>query len=153
MTSSVEPSQLTSHLGFWLRFVSNNVSHAFARKMESRDITVAEWALMRQLYEADAISPSSLAEQMGLTRGAVTKLADRLLAKGFVVRAASPTDARAQTLALTSQGRALVPELSALADQNDAEFFDHFSVAERKHLEDTLKEIVRRRGLSAIPLS
>ncbi len=153
MPSSVEPSQLTSHLGYWLRYVSNNVSHSFARKLEGRDVTVAEWALLRQLYDTNAIAPSALAEQMGLTRGAVTKLADRLLTKGLVIRVANPSDARAQTLALTSQGRALVPELAVLADQNDAEFFDHLSVGERKHLENVLKDLIGRRGLTSIPLS
>lgn len=153
MSTSIEPSQLTAHLGYWLRYVSNAVSHAFARKLESRDVTVAEWALMRQLYETDAIAPSALSQQMGVTRGAVTKLVDRLLAKDMVVREDNPNDARAQTLALTPQGRSLVPELSALADQNDAEFFNHLAVDKRNHLEETLKDIVRRRGLTSIPLS
>lgn len=150
---SVEPSHLTSHLGFWLRYVSNHVSQAFARKLESRDVTVAEWALLRELYGAGAIAPSRLAERMGLTRGAVTKLADRLLAKGLAVRQANPDDARAQTLTITPAGRDLIPDLSALADTNDAEFFGHLSAEERRRLETTLKDIVERRGLTAIPLS
>ena len=99
MTAPVEPSHLTSHLGFWLRFVSNHVSHAFARKLEDRDVTVAEWVLLRELYDVDHIAPSRLAERMGMTRGAITKLADRLIAKRLVSRRANPDDARAQTLA------------------------------------------------------
>ncbi len=153
MSDSIEPSHLTSHLGYWLRYVSNHVSHAFARKLEGRDVTVAEWALLRELYGVDAIAPSRLAGQMGLTRGAVTKLADRLLAKRLIVRQANPDDARAQTLGLTPPGRALVPELAALADRNDAEFFDHLDAEDRRRLEDLLRDIVRRRGLTEIPLS
>ncbi len=38
---------LTSHLGYWLRYVSNHASHAFARKLDGRDVTVAEWVVMR----------------------------------------------------------------------------------------------------------
>ena len=34
-------SDLTSHLGYWLRYVSNHVSHAFARKLTG-DAHVAE---------------------------------------------------------------------------------------------------------------
>ena len=149
----VDPSHLTSHLGFWLRYVSNHVSQAFARKLESRDVTVAEWALLRELYDAGAIAPSRLADRMGLTRGAVTKLADRLLAKGLVEREANPDDARAQTLRITPAGRDLVPDLAALADANDAEFFGHLTGDERNRLETVLKDIVERRGLTTIPLS
>ena len=150
---STEPSPLTSHLGFWLRYVSNHVSQAFARKLEDRHVTVAEWALLRELYDAETIAPSRLADRMGLTRGAVTKLADRLIAKALVVRAANPDDARAQTLSLTAAGRDLVPDLSALADGNDAEFFGHLTADARDRLEATLKDIVERRGLTAIPLN
>ena len=74
-------------------------------------MTVAEWVLMRQLLDEEALAPSRLAERMGMTRGAITKLADRLIAKSLLVRAADPEDGRAQTLALTPAGRALVPEL------------------------------------------
>ena len=42
MSRTLRASDLTSHLGYWLRHVSNHVSHAFARKLESRDVTVAE---------------------------------------------------------------------------------------------------------------
>ncbi|MCR6660301.1 MAG: MarR family transcriptional regulator [Asticcacaulis sp.] len=153
MSTAVHPSHLTSHLGFWLRFVSNHVSHAFARKLEGRDVTVAEWVLLRELYDADTIAPSRLAERMGMTRGAITKLADRLIAKGLVSRQANPEDARAQTLTITVAGQGLIPELSALADSNDAEFFGHLTPAEREEIERLLKDIITRRGLTAVPVS
>ncbi|HYD07668.1 MAG TPA: MarR family transcriptional regulator, partial [Reyranella sp.] len=33
-------SDLSDHLGFWLRLVSNHVSQAFAAKVASRGVTV-----------------------------------------------------------------------------------------------------------------
>ncbi len=145
-------SDLTAHLGYWLRYVSNHVSQAFARKVEMHGVTVAEWVLMRQLLNVDALAPSRLAERMCMTRGAVTKLADRLIAKSLLTRAADPEDGRAQTLALTSAGRALVPELAALADVNDAEFFDHLAPDDRAALLRILREIVEKRGLKSMPV-
>lgn len=145
-------SDLTAHLGYWLRYVSNHVSHAFAQKVAGKGVTVAEWVLMRSLYGAEPTPPSVLAGRMGMTRGAITKLADRLIAKGLLVRNADPDDGRAQKLALTSAGTAIVPELATLADRNDAEFFDHLGKEEREALERILKEIVSRRGLRAIPV-
>jgi DNA-binding MarR family transcriptional regulator len=146
------PSDLTSHLGYWLRYVSNHVSHAFALKMASRDVTVAEWVLLRELYDSDAIAPSRLADRLGMTRGAITKLADRLIAKVLLTREANSQDGRAQTLALTLQGRRLVPELAVLADENDGEFFGHLALEQRAAMERVLKDIVERRGLSSVPV-
>lgn len=145
-------SDLTAHIGYWLRYVSNHVSQAFARKVEAHGVTVAEWVLMRQLLDETALAPSRLADRMGMTRGAISKLADRLIAKSMLVRAADPKDGRAQTLALTPTGRALVPKLAALADANDAEFFAHLAPEDRAALFRILGEIVEKRGLKSLPV-
>jgi DNA-binding MarR family transcriptional regulator len=152
MPSTPPASDLTAHLGYWLRYVSNHVSQAFARKVEAHGVTVAEWVLMRQLLGEEALAPSRLAGRMGMTRGAVSKLADRLIAKSLLVRTADPQDGRAQTLSLTRAGRSMVPKLAALADANDSEFFDHLAAKERSALLRTLREIVEKRGLKSLPV-
>jgi DNA-binding MarR family transcriptional regulator len=153
MPFTPRPSDLTSHLGYWLRFVSNHVSHAFALKVEAKGVTVAEWVVLRDLYGAGAIAPSSLAERLGMTRGAISKLADRLTDKRLIAREANSEDGRAHTLALTPRGYELVPELAALADENDAEFFGNLRPEERLVLERVLRDIVERRGLQSVPVS
>lgn len=147
------PSHLTSHLGYWLRHVSNHVSQAFSRKVEREGVTVAEWVVMRELYGREEVAPSRLAERLGLTRGAISKLADRLLSKGLILRRENESDARAHLLTLSETGRDLIPRLSALADQNDAEFFDHLTPAERETVERVMRDIVERRGLKIVPTS
>ncbi|MGE0254307.1 MAG: MarR family winged helix-turn-helix transcriptional regulator [Alphaproteobacteria bacterium] len=144
-------SPLEAHLGYWLRFVSNHVSHGFARRLAGRDATAAEWVVLRELWDG-ALIPSDVAGRLGMTRGAISKLADRLAAKGLLVRAPDAADGRRRSLALTAAGRRLVPELAALADGNDAEFFAHLGAAERAALEATLKSLVRHHGLKAVPV-
>ena len=145
-------SPLAAHLGFWLRMVSNHVSRAFASKLAGKKVTVAEWCLLRALYDKEPAPPSRLAEEMGMTRGAITKLADRLIAKSLIVREASAEDGRAQTLALTKRGAILTPKLAALADRNDAEFFDCLTPAERATLERLLKRLAEHNRMTATPL-
>ncbi len=144
--------ELTAHLGYSLRSVSNHVSHAFARKLATEDVTVAEWVLMRVLYGREPTSPSQLADDIGMTRGAVTKLADRLTAKSLIVRKASPDDGRSQTLCLTAQGAKLVPKLAALAEQNEAECFAHLSGRDRDALRRILQEMINRLALIGMPI-
>lgn len=150
--SSTPISPLDAHLGYWLRFVSNQVSHAFGQKLAARDVTVAEWVVLRTLYELEGAAPSLLAERLGMTRGAISKLAERLLAKGLLSRGACEGDRRFQNLALTAAGRELTPELAALADRNDEEFFAHLDPASREQLETLLREMVRRQGARAVPI-
>lgn len=145
-------SDLQTHTGFWLRYVSNHVSHAFARKVEELGVTVAEWVILREMYAADSVAPSELAERTGLTRGAVSKLAERLLGKKLISRAYSKEDRRWQTLSLTAAGKRLVPQLAKLADINDEEFFACLSVRERAALLETLKKLVKLNHLSTLPV-
>ncbi|MBS0192282.1 MAG: MarR family winged helix-turn-helix transcriptional regulator [Phycisphaerales bacterium] len=152
MTTKNAISSLESHTGYWLRFVSNHVSHAFRHKVESRGVTVAEWVVLRALFDAAETSPSKLAESIGVTRGTVSKLVDRLSAKHLVTCRAEKWDRRYQTVNLTSSGRRLVPALAALADENDEEFFGHLDSAERFALISTLRNIVERRGLRGAPV-
>jgi DNA-binding MarR family transcriptional regulator len=144
-------TKLTGHIGFWMRMVSNHVSHSFARRLVGKDITVAEWVLLRTLYDKDPTPPSHLASELGMSRGAITKLADRLIPKGLIDRVADALDGRAQTLELTAAGEKLVPEIVALADQNDAEFFGCLTADERKSLELLLLKLVERNQITEIP--
>ncbi len=145
-------SRLESHLGYWLRYVSNQVSHAFALKVQALGVTVAEWVVLRELFDGECM-PSALADRLGMTRGAISKLADRLAAKGLLAREAHARDARGQTLALTAEGSALVPKLAAQADANDEEFFGDLDPSARAAIEDAMKQIVRRRGMKEVPMA
>ena len=144
-------SGLKSHTGFWLRFVSNHVSQSFARKLKGSGVTVAEWVILREMYDARSTAPSALALATGLTRGAVSKLIDRLVQKNLASRREASGDRRFQEIRLTSAGRSLVPRLARIADQNDEEFFSSLSAEERERLVATLKKLVAAKGLSNLP--
>ncbi len=148
----ISASELTDHTGYWLRTVSNAVSQEFARKASGEDVTVAEWAFMRALYDLEPSSPSVLAERMGMTKGAISKLAERLVAKGLIERAESQQDKRAHSLSLTKEGRAKIPVLASLADENDAEFFGVLTKKEHETLDRILKVLAERPGLKATPV-
>jgi DNA-binding MarR family transcriptional regulator len=149
--STAAPSDLHSHIGFWLRYVSNHVSHAFAQKLLASGVTVAEWVILREMFSRDTVTPSDLAEFTGLTRGAISKLADRLIAKKLLARTYAKDDRRYQTLALTPAGRHLVPTLATIADSNDKQFFAELTKKERRRLLTILKKLVEANHLSTLP--
>jgi DNA-binding MarR family transcriptional regulator len=155
MESSKAPnpivSDLRKHVGFWLRFVSSHVSQAFAVKLLASGVTVAEWVVMREMFDDEESSPSVLAERIGMTRGGVSKLVDRLVSKNLITRRERGDDRRFQSIALTVAGRRLIPQLATLADQNDEEFFHPLSPLERAALIATMKKLVQAHGLQTLP--
>ena len=148
-----EAASLTAHTGYWLRMVSNAVSQEFARQVADEGVTVAEWSFMRTLYDdEDGLAPSALAARMGMTRGAISKLADRLIDKKLVARTDSLEDKRAHSLSLTDAGRAKVPVLASLADQNDDAFFGVLTTEEHATLLRILQALADRRGMKTTPV-
>ena len=147
-----EVSDLASHTGYLLRMVSNAVSHEFARRVATEGVTVAEWVMLRALYGNEAIPPSALAARMAMTKGAISKLADRLLEKSLIERTGNPADRRGHSLSLSATGTAKVPVLAELADANDAAFFAVLDDADRARLRGVLQALIDRHGLSATPI-
>lgn len=145
-------SELKGHVGFWLRFVSNHVSQRFAEKVAGCGVTVAEWVVLREMFDSETTSPGVLADGVGLTRGAVSKLVERLREKGLLTRAEAQGDRRFQDVCLTAAGRALVPRLAQLADANDAECFSQLTARERTELLRTLQKLVAANELGKFPL-
>lgn len=146
-------SDLTDHVGFWMRRVSNHVSSSFARRLADHDVTVAEWVVLREMYGYnDATSPSAVAEFTGLTRSAVSKLINRLLERGLVVRRESSSDRRYQDIELTHAAIELVPRLANAADENDEGIFGVLSRAERSALVRILKKTASLHNLTRAPI-
>lgn len=152
MPNKASISTLDTHLGYWLRMVSNHVSHQFSLKVEAHGVTVAEWVVLHELLRVGDVNPSRLADEISMTRGAISKLIDRLAAKKLVTRASAGRDKRFQTVGLTAAGARLVPILSGLADKNDDEFFGFLTPEQRAALMATLRDIVHHRELNSVPV-
>jgi DNA-binding MarR family transcriptional regulator len=143
-------SAVESHLAYWLNYVGYRITHELRLKAQQYGVTAAEWVVLRTLYD-EGFMPTHLALRLGQTRGAISRLAARLEAKGLVNREKSVSDRRTQMLTLTGLGRALVPRLAALADQADARNFGRGDFVPRGTIESVMKWIVWRDRFRFVP--
>jgi len=150
-TNPATTSPLDAHLGFWLRFVSNQVSGRFEKLLEAHDISVTEWVVLRTLYQRSDVTHAELIGVLGMTKGAASKIISRLESKALAVRRLADDRAREQVLCLTGMGDRLVPQLAALADDNDTFFFGHLSDAQRLELMNLMKGLVCHHRLKHVP--
>lgn len=75
------------------------------------------------VYEREESTPGELAEALTMTRGAISKIVDKLETKGWIASRVKPEDNRVLLLSLTRRGCRVLPELAEIADRNDEEFF------------------------------
>jgi DNA-binding MarR family transcriptional regulator len=144
---------LDAHLGYWLRYVSNHVSARFRKLLDAEGISVTEWVALRTLLDDGDTSHAGLMRQLGMTKGATSKVMSRLEARGLSRRELAAGRKREQALVLTPQGRRLVPRLAVLADQNDEHFFGHLPVRQRNALLASLQALVAHHALTEVPMA
>lgn len=150
---STAAPDLESHLGYWLRRVSNHVSGAFARALQTRHISVAEWVVMCHVQRCQGITPGEVAEMLDLTRGAVSKVIDKLEAKKWIARSTKPQDGRVQLLSLTRLGSRILPELAKIADENDRQFFEGLDPEDRAALRRLLGKLTELNQIRDVPIA
>lgn len=145
-------SDLERHLGYWLRRVSNHVSGEFKRALQARRTSVAEWVVLCVVQERPGITPGELAEALALTRGAVSKVIDKLEAKNWITGSTKPEDNRVRLYCLTRKGSRVLPELRQIADRNDQTFFAVLQADERAALQRLLSKLIDRHAIEAVPI-
>lgn len=143
---------LESHLGFWLRFVSNHVSGSFRERLAQYQVTVAEWVLLRTVYEHEPCTLQKLSSQIGVDNGATSRLVDKVLKKKLILRKTGTEDRRSVAIELSEAGKKLIPKLANEADKNDEEFFASLSKADKDHLLRIMKNLVADHKLTEKPI-
>lgn len=76
------------------------------------DVTLPQYRALVVLAQYGAQRPANLATALDVTPSAVTRMCDRLVAKGLIVRDRADEDRRAVTVSLSAGGRGLVGEVT-----------------------------------------
>ncbi|MFI9063859.1 MarR family winged helix-turn-helix transcriptional regulator [Streptomyces sp. NPDC053429] len=135
-------SGLRDHLGYWLRRLSDEVHARFERQLAEHGVTVSQWTVLITVYRGDATTTREVARYANIDAGAVSRLVDRLIAKGLIFREPDLGSRRILRLTLTDAGRDLAPRLAEIADRNDAYFFAHLDPDQRLQLEEWIRRLV-----------
>lgn len=139
-------------IGGLLRVVSNEVSQTFTKKVADRGIGIGEWMVLRTLFEAKLKTPSEVATFAGFTRGATSKMIEKLCRKNLVIREELASDRRYQEIKLTEEAKALVPELIKIAEENDELYFSCLGNEDREIFRQMLNKIAENSSIAGNPL-
>ena len=130
-----------SSLGLLFRQVRDALRGAMELELAANghDLTLSQYITLKKLHFGTA-SASELAQAAELNPGAMTRLLDRLEAKGLCRRVRSTVDRRVVHLELTAAGRRVADKVPGVLAEVFNEHLAGFSAAEF----DTLKGLLRR---------
>jgi len=126
--------------GYLMRQILASVAHQVERELEPSGLTNAQWVPMLKLYLGRASTVAELARQCQLDAGSMTRLLDRLEAKGLCRRVRSSEDRRVVNLELTPEGREAAKDIPVVLSRVQNAHLAGFSVEEWQ----TLKNYLRR---------
>jgi DNA-binding MarR family transcriptional regulator len=128
--------------------IARDLATALDRQLAPFGVTAQQAALLLHAARQPA-SPSQLMTALGTDTAGMTKLADRLEAKGLIERHRNPQDRRSVLISLTGHGQALVPRLRPVFGRVTSQLFNGFSTQEISVL-TTMLERMRGNLVSSV---
>lgn len=111
------------------------------------EVTSAQFIVLVNLAgRSCATSASELCKDISYDAGAMTRMLDRLEAKGLVRRTRSPDDRRLVNLELTQAGEAAYPRLRQISMQVLNRSLRDFTPDEAKTLQNMLQRLAKNAG-------
>lgn len=146
MAKAYDPKtfQLDHNVGYLMKRLLAEMFAAADREMAPLGLTSAQFTVLAALASKRADSPATLCAAMAdYDRGAMTRMIDRLQAKGLVRRVRDAKgDRRAVRVELTPGGKALYPRLVAGAAGVLNRFLTGFSEKEHAQLAAYLQRML-----------
>jgi DNA-binding MarR family transcriptional regulator len=130
-------------IGYMMRRITTTVAQTVSTRMcEPGSPTFPQWAPLYKLHMGHATTVAELARECQLDTGAMTRLLDRLEAKGLCRRVRSVSDRRVVNIELTEEGRAFAQTLPRVLSRVQNEHLAGFTREEWEQLKGYLHRIL-----------
>lgn len=121
---------------------SQLISGEFHAVVTARGITISEWRVLATLAGSEPVSIGTLAQVTTMKQPTVTRVLDRMEAKGHVERLQSDEDRRVTLVRITAAGARVVARLIPLAREHEQRILEPFGLERAEALKSTLRGIV-----------
>jgi DNA-binding MarR family transcriptional regulator len=139
--ATYQPANCVGQLMYRVRAAHMNaLDEAIAQDpdLATLDISAAQYVVISVLAKRGVDSATELCKDLSYDGGAMTRMVDRLEAKGLISRRRCPEDRRLVKLELTEAGLAVLPKLRECSVRVLNHFMRGFSQAEARQLEGFL---------------
>lgn len=114
--AAVLESFYTGELGFLVTSVRNSIHDALERELAPFELTTPQYVVLNCLAKGWGRTLSDFCRVLAYDSGAMTRLLDRIVAKGFIRRVENESDRRSYLIELTALGEAALPQALAATE-------------------------------------
>ncbi|MGF6883145.1 DNA-binding MarR family transcriptional regulator [Nocardia sp. GAS34] len=138
---------IPSTVAYRLGILGTIAADRFSAEIESLNLKPKQVGLLAALDYGVAASQQELAARLGVVPSLVVALADQLELRGALRRDRDPADRRRQILTLTDEGRDLLAQATAAAEQVDRALTARLTEAQLSALQEALTVLAADAGL------
>ncbi len=128
---------------------SQLISGEFHRVAKAKGFTVSEWRVLATLAGNEPMSIGRLAQLSVSKQPTVTRLLDRMEARGQVRRVPHESDRRVTLVQITAAGTRQVAGLIKLAREHERRVLEPFGLQRAAELKETLKRMIAEHQAAA----
>ena len=137
-----ETYDLDESVGHLMRVLIASMTRRIDEQMQVHDLTAQQWKPLLMLRTGQADTAAGLARLNCSDNGAMTRMLDRLEAKGLLRRVRSAADRRIVHLELTKEGERIADQIPYGLSKVLNEHLEGFSKAEFKQLQSLLRRMI-----------
>jgi DNA-binding MarR family transcriptional regulator len=109
---------LHDSFGYWISRLARSMREGVDADFAKLGLNVAHWAILATCEERP-MRVVEVAKRVGVDAAGITRLIEKLVAMGYVLREPDPDDRRAQRISLTREGQDMLPILKEISARHN----------------------------------
>ncbi|WP_368188485.1 MarR family winged helix-turn-helix transcriptional regulator [Aestuariibius sp. HNIBRBA575] len=142
MTETKDDYALHQGLGYRLSRLSKHVQNRLETALAPHGITRLRWCVLSGIGLENVTTPSDIADYIGITRQAASRLLVQMRKDGLIDQALTETDGRSRHLSLTPLGQDKLDLCHPIVRENQAHFSDKLSPKQHLLLDELLAALL-----------
>ena len=140
--TTAERPFVDDYLPALLAQASQLISTEFHAVVRASGFSITEWRVLATLTGSEGMSVGGLAQVSVSKQPTVTRLLDRMEAKGYVERVGHDADRRVTMVRITPAGRSIVADLVRQAKEHEQRVLEPFGLQRAEELKTTLRRMI-----------
>ena len=112
------------------------------KTLQSEGVSVEQWRMLEVLSDRRGLSMGEIADLVLMNHPALTKMTDRMVARGLVHRLPDPQDQRRVLVTMTDRGHDLVNRVRGHVDDQNSALEDHLGEKNSATLRKLLGSVI-----------
>lgn len=134
---------LHERLGFKLSRLSRLMQSRLETGLAEHGLTRLKWCVLAGVGMEGHSAPSDLADHLGITRPAISRLLKAMIKDGLIERSLVEEDGRSRQISITEFGQQKLQACWPMVDANQDHFLQKLSAQQRQDLNQTLSDMMQ----------